>query len=71
MKVGIRVTCSTCGKPKAPHGRSVAWAMTDSLCSHHCAGYNEDPRPGCLWPGETAEDFGYHSCDHATEERGS
>ncbi len=71
MKVGISINCVTCGKSKAPHGRSVADIMADSLCSHRCPGYNEDPQPGCLWPGETAADFGYPTCDHATEKRGS
>lgn len=67
MKTGIKVYCKLCGRSKAPHGRSCL--LVDSLCTSACRGYNDDPKPGCLWPGETAEDFGFFSCDHATEER--
>lgn len=63
-KVGIRVTCGICGRTKQPHGRSAP--MASSYCDSDCEGYNENPRPGCLWPGETDEDFEYPCCDAAT-----
>jgi len=37
-------------------------------CYDQCKGYEEDPKPGCLWPGETEEEFGYQICSHATME---
>lgn len=65
-KVGISVECTVCGRTKVPHGRSAPMGMV--LCnSDNCPGYNQDPKPGCLWPGETDEDFGFTSCDHATK----
>ncbi len=66
MRRGIAVICATCGNVKKPHGRSAP--LDHQFCDSQCAGYNESPRPGCLWPRETAEDFGYPVCDHATEE---
>ena len=63
-KVGIRVTCGICGRTKQPHGRSAP--MGSSYCNRDCKWYHEDPKPGCLWPGETDEDFGYACCDAAT-----
>jgi hypothetical protein len=68
MRVGIKVICKTCGKPKAPHGRSVSPLTYPSWCTSECEGYNDAPYAGCLWPRETAEDFGYYSCLNATEE---
>lgn len=55
--VGYAVTCTTCGHRKAPRGRSVPPQMY--LCDTDCPGYGELPYPGDLWPGETAEEFGY------------
>ena len=74
MRVGIAVYCSVCHRRKAPHGRSVPYALAGSLCSEdmaefECEGYRQEPLPGCLWPGETEEDFGYTICGHATEEK--
>jgi len=56
------VTCATCGRHKAPRGRSVALEMYGTLCEGQfaetylgrpgCPGYNEEPRPDCRWPGE-------------------
>ncbi len=68
-RVGIRVECAVCHKRKAPHGRSVP-LMGRQYCTSEsvCAGYQMDPLPGCLWPGETSEQFGFHHCDNATEE---
>lgn len=47
--------CSVCRKFKAPRGRSVPLAMENSRCNFHCPGYDQDPRPGHLWPGELAQ----------------
>ena len=69
MKVGITVECTVCGRSKKPHGRSAPMAMANGLCDDDCPGYSQAPLPGCLWPGETAEDFGYHSCNNATKEQ--
>ncbi len=44
--------CKTCGLGKAPHGRDVAAAMAGSYCTWQCPGYDEEPEPGELWPGE-------------------
>ena len=33
--------------------------MAGSLCDWKCPGYNEEPMPGSLWPGESEADFGY------------
>ncbi len=73
MKIGIAVECTTCGMRKAPRGRSVPDALLGGLCHDDysrmtCPGYWDDPKPGDLWPGETAEDFGYPCSDNATEE---
>lgn len=68
MKTGIAVYCKLCFKRKAPHGRSIP--IGASFCtSENCLDYDREPRPGCLWPGETADEFGFFSCDNATEER--
>lgn len=66
-KVGIAVNCAVCKLRKKPHGRSAADAMANSLCDRDCPGYDQYPLPGCLWPGETDEDFGYPCCDLATQ----
>ena len=67
MKIGIAVKCRTCGRMKQPHGRSAP--IESSYCDRDsCIGYDDTPKPGCLWPGETAEDFGYPSCNHATRQ---
>ena len=66
MKIGITVECSVCQQQKKPHGRSASPYVT--YCDDTCPGYHEDPKPGCLWPGETSEDFGYDICDHATRD---
>lgn len=68
MKVGIRVYCTVCHRAKAPHGRSVPDATYSSWCTHECGGYYDEPKPGCLWPGETSEQFGYEHCGYATAE---
>ena len=57
MKVGISVECRICHLSKAPRGRSIP--MIINLCDWECPGYNQDPQPGTLWPGETEVEFGY------------
>jgi len=59
MKVGISVRCTTCDKRKSPIGRSAPLEMDGGLCDSDCSGYREEPYPGCLWPCESEEDFGY------------
>lgn len=41
-------TCTTCGRRKAPRGRSTA----DGYCGSDCPGYYQGPPAGHLWPGE-------------------
>ena len=64
-KVGVSVRCKTCGINKAPRGRSIPFGSF--LCGPDCAGFDQDPKPGDLWPGETDADFGYACGDNATE----
>lgn len=65
-KIGIRVTCTVCGRQKLPHGRSAPIGLVH--CDEdRCPGYRMEPRPGCLWPGETDEEFGFPCCDDGTE----
>lgn len=67
MKTGVAVYCTVCGLRKKPHGRSAPDAMANGLCDQDCEGYRLDPQPGCLWPGETEQEFGFPCCDQATE----
>lgn len=68
--VGIRVECSVCGLQKRPHGRSAP--MTLVMCEpEDCVGYDQLPLVGCLWPGETSEDFGYSCCNLGTQPSGN
>jgi len=57
--VGRAVTCRVCGLRKKPWGRSAPLAMANSLCDRECPGWLLPPHAGDLWPGETAEEFGY------------
>lgn len=45
--------CATCGHRKAPMGRAIP--LTMYMCDRDCEGYDEDPKPGHLWPGEIAQ----------------
>ena len=65
-RVGIKVTCGTCGRTKNPHARSTAYTHQ---CSLSCPGYYDDPKPGCLWPGEACAEFGCAHCHNATKEQ--
>ncbi len=66
MKVGISVQCTTCGRTKAPIGRSVPHQL--DLCDRDCPGNRQDPIPGSLWPGETEADYGYPVSSIGTKE---
>lgn len=59
FRFGAYATCETCRKHKKPRGRSAPLEMANSLCDSDCPGYCQYPLPGDLWPGETAEEFGY------------
>lgn len=47
--------CTVCGLRKRPRGRSVPLEMGNSMCDHECTGYDQEPKPGHLWPGELAD----------------
>jgi hypothetical protein len=67
VRVGITVTCTVCGRTKQPFGRSASnWS---SLCGWECPGYDQSPKVGSLWPGETSIDFGYPCGTDGTIER--
>ena len=66
MRVGIVVRCSVCGSTKKPIGRSASLGAAG--CDDECPGYRLAPFVGSLWPGETAEDFGYPVSDDGTIE---
>jgi hypothetical protein len=73
-RVGIIVHCAVCGRYKKPIGRSAPPPeMVNSLCDgEDCAGYETDPLPGTLWPGETCEEFGYaHSHEGTADQTNS
>lgn len=44
--------CTICGMPKKPVGRSAPLVAANSYCDHDCPGYDVEPKPGHLWPGE-------------------
>ncbi len=44
--------CATCGKRKAPRGRSIPLPAAGGYCDSQCRGYYDDPKPGHLWPSE-------------------
>ena len=56
-KVGVSVWCGTCGRMKKPFGRDAP--VSSSYCAYGCTGYEKEPLPGSLWPGESEHDFGY------------
>jgi hypothetical protein len=58
-------TCRVCHKLKAPRGRSVPRAIAADRCDSDCEGYDQEPLPGHLWPGELAE----LRSDHEEESR--
>ena len=52
---GALVICTTCGKSKAPLGRSSPGACY--YCDFRCPGYREEPYPDELFPGEVRAEF--------------
>lgn len=50
-----RPTCKTCGKTKAPNGRSLPGGTEPDYCTSGCSGYYSFPSPGHLFPGELDE----------------
>ena len=68
MKIGIQVICATCGRPKAPRGRSVPAVTWDMWCTDECPSYRDEPLPGDPWPAETEQDFGFPVSRNATQE---
>jgi hypothetical protein len=67
VRVGIRVICSICGRPKAPIGRSISDIGASSYCTYfECVGYSQQPFSGSLFPGETETEFGYPVSDDGT-----
>lgn len=66
--IGVEVVCTTCGKHKAPRGRSLPVEFGPSLCTDDCSGYYEEPKPGDLFLGESCVDFGYAHTMNATRE---
>ena len=66
-RVGVMVKCAVCGQMKKPIGRSAP--VEASYCDHECKGYQQNPRPGSLWPGETSDEFGYPVSEDGSVER--
>lgn len=69
VRFGVDVECIACHRTKKPRGRSAPMESAGSYCDDDCAGYFQPPLVGDLWPGESAEDFGYPSSVNGTEER--
>jgi len=63
-KRGLRIECTTCRQQKQPRGRSAP--LHGHYCDRDCPGYTQDPQVGSLWPGETAEEFGFPCGDVGT-----
>ena len=68
-KVGVRVTCASCGNQKQPVGRSASWQAF--YCDDDCPGYRKEPFIGSLWPIEAEADFGYPVQDAGTRIKGA
>lgn len=51
-RVGQNVICNTCGRRKAPLGRSISADEAGGYCESDCQGYLHDPKPDGLFPGE-------------------
>ncbi len=58
-EIGKAVNCAVCGMRKVPRGRSAPLEMANGMCDWECKGYDQEPRVGDLWPGESREDFGF------------
>lgn len=71
VRVGVTVTCATCGYTKKPRGRSEplgTYYCIPLWDGHGCPGYYDEPRPGSLWPGERSDEFGYPVGPDGTKE---
>ena len=67
-KIGISVTCATCGRMKNPVGRYGSPEI--SYChGTECPGWDKPPYVGQLWPGETEEEYGYPIGQHGVREQ--
>jgi len=51
-RFGFEVRCTYCGRMKKPIGRD---SMDNGLCDEDCTGYQAEPEPCDLWPGEAVE----------------
>jgi hypothetical protein len=51
-ETGCRPVCATCGRMKAPVGRSAPMEMAGVMCDDECRGYRLKPTPCDLWPNE-------------------
>lgn len=51
--VGEVVICDVCARHKKPFGRD---SMDNGLCDRDCVGYDVEPYPQYLWPGERIDD---------------
>ena len=47
------VYCTVCHSRKRPNGRSAPAECR--YCDYDCPGYEQEPKPGHLWPGELAD----------------
>jgi len=65
---GIAVNCRVCHRWKKPLGRSAPLGMANGLCDFECGGYDAEPLPGSLWPGELKSEFGFPCSDYGTVE---
>lgn len=48
-------TCTSCGKVKAPRGRSIPLPAAGGYCTWWCTGYDQEPRAGHYWYGEEVD----------------
>ena len=64
-KVGVSVWCGVCGRMKKPFGRDAS--ASSPYCTYDCTGYEKEPLPGSLWPGESEFDFGYEVGEQGVE----
>jgi hypothetical protein len=62
--------CLVCRRRKNPRGRSAPMGMY--LCHpHDCPGYDQEPTPGHLWPGELAREAEYEVEPRGNREGGA
>lgn len=62
---GYRATCTICSRTKKPVGRSapvdsyMCEPFHEKINPSGCEGYDLEPLPSHLWPGESEADFGF------------